>query len=199
VRRKIHGEDSEFAGDIRVREGVLTPDADVALAVAEDGGAKELVPGGRSDGEGGDDDRARPVSAGLGHKGVEEGGRGEGEEGLAVQLVAVGTAGVGPVWHRESVLGLGSRLGIAGEKPGEEGVRLRGEGIDSELPVEAPGKGLDPLAEERRADRPGPATSRARARESSSTPSSTRVRPGACRKRVLHLTRCWRRQERIAH
>ena len=77
VRREIHGEDSEFAGYICVREGVLTPDADVALAIAKDGGAEELVPGGGSDGEGGDDDGAHPVCAGLGYKGVEEGGGGK--------------------------------------------------------------------------------------------------------------------------
>ena len=52
----------------------------------EDGGAEELVPRGGSDGEGGDDDGAHPVCTGLGHKGIKEGGWGEGEEGLAVQL-----------------------------------------------------------------------------------------------------------------
>jgi hypothetical protein len=155
ARRKIHGEDSEFAGYIRVREGVLTPDAEVALAVAEDGGAEELIPRGGSDGERSDNDGTCPVCASLGHEGIEEGGREEGEVGLAVQLVAVGTAGAGPVWHHEGVLGLRSRFGIAGEKPGEEGIRLRSKGVDSELPVEAPDECLDPLAEERSADWPG--------------------------------------------
>jgi hypothetical protein len=96
-----------------------------------------------------------PSARALATKALRRGGGGEGEEGLAVQPVAVGAAGKGPVRHREGVLGLRSRFSIASEEPGEEGVRLRGEGIDSELPVEAPGECLDPLAEERRADRPG--------------------------------------------
>ncbi len=44
--RKIDGEDSEFDSDVRVGKRVLAADADVALAVVKERGAKEFVPTG---------------------------------------------------------------------------------------------------------------------------------------------------------
>ena len=44
--REIDGEDSEFDSDVRVGKRVLAADADVALAVVKERGAKEFVPPG---------------------------------------------------------------------------------------------------------------------------------------------------------
>ncbi len=91
MRRKVHGKNGEFAGDVCIGKGVLAQYAEVALAVAEDRDAEELVPRGGSDGGGSYEDGARAVGAGLSYEGIEEGEWGEGEEGFAVQLGSVGS------------------------------------------------------------------------------------------------------------
>jgi hypothetical protein len=115
----------------RLRQGrilVLAPYAEVALAVAEDRGAEDLVPRGGatsregsdgacstrgSDREGSDDDGARAVGLGLGYEGIEDGGWRKGEEGFAVLLGAVRAAGVGPIRLNEGEASSASAAGSA--------------------------------------------------------------------------------------
>ena len=81
------------------------------------------------------DDGARAVGPRLGDEAVEQGGRWEGEEGLAVSAAALGAGGLVPVADGEGVLRLGGGFGIAREEAREAAVAFGGEGVNGKAPA----------------------------------------------------------------
>ena len=135
VAGEVDSEEGEFAANVGVDVGCLSPDADVAGTVGNDGGPEQLAPVRSRDRERCDHNRASTVGACLGNERVDERRRGKGEERLAMKGAAGRAGGAGPAGHGEGVLSLSAGLGVASEKTRKEGVRLGGEGVDGQGPA----------------------------------------------------------------
>ncbi len=132
---EVDSKESEFAANVGVEIGGLSPDADVAGSVGNDGGQEQPVPIRGRDRERCDHNRASTIGACLCHERVDKGRRGKGEERLAMKSAAGRASGAGPAGYCEGVFSLSAGFGEASEKAGKEGVRLEGESVDGHGPA----------------------------------------------------------------
>jgi hypothetical protein len=150
---EVDGEDGELAVGVGAGRAILLgAEADEAVRSRERGGSEELVPVRGRDGQRGDHDGPDPIRAGFGDEAVEEGGRREGEEDLAVGEAARGAWGLVPVADGEGVLGFCRGLRIASEEAWQKAVGLGREGVDGEAPAVAFGELASPFAKKGAAD-----------------------------------------------
>ena len=152
VAGEVDSEEGEFAANVGVDVGCLSPDADVAGTVGDDGGPEQLAPERGRDRERCDHDRASTVGACLCNERVDERRRGKGEERLAMKSAAGRASGAGPAGYGEGVFSLSAGFGVAGEKPREERVRLGGEGVDGQGPAAQGGELAGLISDEVAAD-----------------------------------------------
>ena len=121
---EIYGEDSRFAGHVRVGGSLLTADAEIARVVLDHRGAQKLVPVRGGNGQGGDPNGPCAVDSRFSDEGVEKRCRRESEQRLAVAMITGRAEGSGPVRHRKGVFYLRIRFGVTCEEAGQEAVGL---------------------------------------------------------------------------
>ncbi len=135
VAGEVDSKESELAANVGVDIDGLSPKADVAGSVGNDGGTEQLVAKRGRDRERCDHNRASAVGACLCHERVDEGRRGKGEERLAMKGAAGGASGAGPAGYGEGVFSLSAGFSEASKEARNEGVRLGGESVYGQGPA----------------------------------------------------------------